>query len=157
MLLASACLNKLNSIIRAQPDFPWVVREARREACIISTCPNPDRACSIIIHGVPEHNTTNPVKSSHHDFQQWNYIRSQLSLSVDSCGACSVHRLPRPAYLSQTPAPKLLRVILFISEMHQTVLQRWYELRDNFPYEVRMHPDRPREERRKIQGQFHAI
>lgn len=150
-LLASACLNKLNSRIRAQPDFPWVVREARREARINSTCPNPDRACSIIIHGVPELHTTDPVESSHHDVQQWNYIRSQLNLSVEECGAWSVHRLPRPAHLSQIPAPKLLRVILFTPEMRQTVLQRWYEFRGNFPYEVRIHPDKPREERKKLQ------
>ncbi|CAH8544086.1 unnamed protein product [Dicrocoelium dendriticum] len=151
-LLASACLNKLNTKIRAQPDFPWVVREARREARINSTCANHDRACSIIIHGVPELHTADPVESSRHDVQQWCYIRSQLNLSVDNCGAWSVHRLPRPAHLSQIQAPKLLRVILFTPEMRQTVLQRWYELRGNFPYEVRMHPDKPREERRQIQG-----
>ena len=144
LVLTSVPSGAQETRMRARPDFPWPVREERRARNKNSEDTGYDRKCSMILHGIPESSTG--ASAQKHDFEQWQYVRRKLSLSVEDCGAWSLQRIPRPAQL-RIAAPRLTRVTLLSPEMATTLLERWYTCKHTFPQEVRLHPDRPKRER----------
>ncbi|KAF4530864.1 hypothetical protein B566_EDAN018898 [Ephemera danica] len=144
LLMTSVQRGESDTHMRAQPDFPWKVRETRRNDIRSRTAMHYDRACSVILHGVPELAEGDCSQCQNHDIEQWSYIRQKLGLTAENCGAWSMRRLHRPEHIKM-PAPRLVRLTLLTPEMSTELLESWYINKSNFPQDVRIHPDRPRQ------------
>lgn len=142
LLLASALRDQ--STLRIKPDFPWAIREARRQIVTDQSVLSYDRSCSVTLHGVPEHNSVQLINRQQHDIEQWNYIAQQLGLTRPEFLVWSINRLPRPGHLSGIAHPRLLRVTFLTPDMKSQALHQWYNSRHMFSSDIRMHPDRPR-------------
>ena len=150
VMLASSVLVATQQETRISPDLPWGLRQVRKLAR--ETDPEAHRKRAVIIHGVPEVHDPDPSACNKHDRGQWNYLRTKLGLTAEDVQACSIARLPRPSHLSGIRAPRLLRVMLVTDEMASTLLTSWDLERNRFPQDLRIHPDRPRQQRQAIRG-----
>ena len=149
LLLSSSAL-RLSTMkdIRIYPDVPWSEREARRQA-IKSTPPKElSRRRSVILRGIPESPLEEPLAQLEHDRAQWAFIKSKLFTNPCNIRVAYMRRLPRPVHLSSLHAPHLLRITLANEAMVTDVLEAWYQVRRNFPSEIRLHRDMPRDDRR---------
>ncbi|MGL5706830.1 MAG: PHD finger domain-containing protein [Aeromonas sp.] len=143
LLMTSLKSGKSDTCMRAQPDFPWTIREARRNDIRNKTIMHYDRTCSVILRGVPELTEGDGSQCQKHDIDQWTYIRHKLGLTAEDCSAWSLRRLNRPDHIKITE-PRLIRLTLLTPEMSTKLLESWYQNKHEFSQDVRLHPDKPR-------------
>ena len=151
LLVLSSADHKTNDTNEVQIclELPWKERQARKLSWK-DNANSGDQSRSLIIHGIPEPNNQFPRSHIQQEWDQWNYIRNRLGLSLEQVTACKLHRIPRPIHLSSIKAPRLLRITLATNNMRHTTLTAWESLRNLFPSEIRLHPDQPRSLRRAV-------
>ena len=123
--------------------------EARRKRNTDPNAASFDRTCSVIVHGVPELNTELLTEKHQHDVTQWGFLSNKLNVLDEGCGAWSICRLPRPTHLKSITAPRLLRVTFTTPTAKNRILERWYSCKNLFPSDIKFHPDRVRNKRRR--------
>ena len=151
-LIVTSASQKRSDInqVRICTDLSWEERQLRKQAWQN----NPTggmREKSVIVHGIPEEIDLPTQSRILCDCDQWQFLREKLELTYSEAAACQIQRLPRPAHLSHIQAPRLLRVTLVNKHMAENILRSWERNRLTLPRDIRIHSDRPREERRQSQ------